>query len=98
MKSVHNLFTKTILKTRFLFYSTLFFLDSVLKFRTKVIILCYHSVSSDTWDFSVSLVEFKRQIEYLENEIKRIRNTTAFRLGKGLLYPVKKIKVLLNRF
>ena len=33
--------------------------------RSRAIVLCYHSVASDDWRFSVSMENFKKQIEWL---------------------------------
>lgn len=40
--------------------------------KTQVFILCYHSISDDGWDFSVSPKEFKRQINYLKSKYQFI--------------------------
>lgn len=36
--------------------------------KSDVFILCYHSISDDGWDFSVSLKSFKKQMKYLQSQ------------------------------
>lgn len=42
--------------------------EMIPELKTQVFILCYHSISDDGWDFSVSEREFKKQINYLKSK------------------------------
>ena len=39
--------------------------SSLIKAKPEGFVLCYHSISDDGWEFSVTFNEFKKQIEYL---------------------------------
>lgn len=43
-------------------------IDSLLGRKTKIFILCYHSVSSDGWEHGVSLTALDKQFGYLHKE------------------------------
>lgn len=47
-------------------------------------ILCYHSISSDGWDFSVSKEVFKKQIQYLSSkyDFVSLKDIEQYVLGK----------------
>ncbi len=47
-------------------YFLLFFLDKLLQRESKLIILCYHSISSNGWRFSTPPQLFEKQIQYLK--------------------------------
>ncbi len=53
-------------------YLSLFELDKLMNKRQKIIILSYHGISSENWDFNVTLTEFKKQIKYLKQNFKFI--------------------------
>jgi peptidoglycan/xylan/chitin deacetylase (PgdA/CDA1 family) len=58
--------TKLIYNTlRNLLYTFCYVLTGWQKSTVKGFILCYHSISDDNWDFSVSLKNFREQIDYL---------------------------------
>jgi len=59
------------------FHATLLFISGIINFVLQIFnlkfdsfIICYHSVENDSWDFSVSVDEFKRQIIFLQNNFK----------------------------
>ncbi len=59
---------KTFFSARFGMYSLLNQIDhTLLKKENMVFILCYHSISDDSWRFGISPHVFKRQIEYLKS-------------------------------
>lgn len=48
-------------------YRMFYTIDRILKRKTRVIILCYHSISGGRWDFGLTLSEFKKQVNYLKD-------------------------------
>ena len=63
-----NFFTHT----RRLLYLLLGAPDILLGHRLPIVILCYHSVSNDSWLHSISLKQFHSQIQYLSHNYKFI--------------------------
>lgn len=61
-------------------YVFLYVLDKILGRKPGVFILCYHSISSDTWRYGVSKEVFEEQINYL------MRHYTAISLDDLNLY------------
>jgi peptidoglycan/xylan/chitin deacetylase (PgdA/CDA1 family) len=54
-------------------YILLFAIGKVLKLRgPQVTILCYHSIDTDGWDFSVAPNDFKKQVKFLAKNYKFI--------------------------
>ena len=63
--------------------------------ETGPIVLCYHSIENDSWRFSVSVAEFKKQMQFLKrtktvlplSEIvkakKKLKNTVALTFDDG---------------
>lgn len=56
---------KHVLIRRFVYFM-LYAVDKILMRKNNLFILCYHSISTDDWFYSVSFTEFKAQIEYLK--------------------------------
>lgn len=52
-------------------------------FTPGVFILCYHSISDDGWDFSVSLKEFKKQMNYLASKYQFVTLRDVFDYCQG---------------
>jgi peptidoglycan/xylan/chitin deacetylase (PgdA/CDA1 family) len=46
-------------------YHTLGVMNDVFGLKTKVFVLCYHGISTDSWRFNISIDEFKKQINFL---------------------------------
>jgi peptidoglycan/xylan/chitin deacetylase (PgdA/CDA1 family) len=40
-------------------------INQALRLEAKITVLCYHSISNDTWRFCTPLDDFKKQVEYL---------------------------------
>lgn len=58
--------SKLYVPIRRVIYIALGALNAFLPFKNKVFILCYHGIGNDTWDFSVSLKTFKKQMLFLK--------------------------------
>lgn len=59
--------SKVTLFVRRCIYATIFLVERVIVFfgglsRPRIVLLCYHSISSDDWRFSVSKDNFKKQV------------------------------------
>ncbi|TSC88169.1 MAG: polysaccharide deacetylase [Microgenomates group bacterium Gr01-1014_16] len=62
-----------LILARKIIYPGLGILDSVLLRRPEgITIFCYHSISSDSWRFSVTAQEFKNQLDYLLSHLHPI--------------------------
>ncbi|MCK5061411.1 glycosyltransferase [Candidatus Parcubacteria bacterium] len=58
---------------RKIIYIFLGFLSSfIIIKKPRIIIFCYHSISTDSWRFSVSQEEFKKQIKFLLSQFKPV--------------------------
>lgn len=72
------------IQIRRLIYGGIYLLDtSILKRKAPVVILCYHSISDDGWDFSVSLEMFKKQIKYLKKQFEFVTVNDVVDYVKG---------------
>lgn len=47
-------------------YLALYLVDVLAKRTNRTVVLCYHSISSDSWRFGVALEDLKKHIEHLE--------------------------------
>ncbi|OGG12583.1 hypothetical protein A3D77_04555 [Candidatus Gottesmanbacteria bacterium RIFCSPHIGHO2_02_FULL_39_11] len=77
---ISSLFTKA----RNLIYQVLYGMDKMLKRKAEIIILCYHSIASDDWKYSVSEEVFIQQIVYLSENFNLIslEDISHYLLGK----------------
>jgi peptidoglycan/xylan/chitin deacetylase (PgdA/CDA1 family) len=65
-------------------YVSLYLLDRLLRRKSRVIVLCYHSVAKDSWRFSIDPETLKKHILYLKKhyEFITLDDLRAFISGK----------------
>lgn len=74
---------------RRIIYFTIWILSNIYKKEARVVILSYHSFSSDGWRFSIPVEEFKKQINFLKLNYQFI---TANDLNEYLMGKKKILK------
>lgn len=63
---------KISILARRVIYIGLGYIDTLIRRKNNLFVLCYHSISSDDWRYGVSLSEFKKQISYLQKNYQII--------------------------
>ena len=80
-----NILKECFFKVRLLIYLILGNIDNVFGRKCRVFTLCYHSISSDNWRYSVSPESFKKQISYLRKNFESISGGKLYDYLKGNL-------------
>lgn len=75
--------------TRNSLYKALARIDKVTGRQLPLFVLCYHSIANDTWRFSTSLAQFKKQIAYLRTKCEIISITEFESYIAGDFQPQK---------
>ena len=86
-----KIISKTLASSRRLVYRSLAIYDQYFGNENKVVIFCFHSISNDSWKYSVSKTTFIKQIDYLvESGYKPVSLTNVFGLLDGrVILPEK---------
>ncbi len=73
--------------TRDIIYKTLFAIDKTLGRKNPCVVLCYHSISNDTFRFSVNLSAFEEQINELQKSFNSgtVNDLKSNALGKFVI-------------
>lgn len=76
-------------------YATIGYLSVIWKKDVRIVILSYHSFSSDGWRFSIPVKKFKKQINYLKKNYQfiSVNDLQSYLLGKK---KISKPSVLLT--
>jgi len=79
-----NLIFPILVKIRKGVYIVVYLWDKLCGNKSLISILCYHSVQNDSWRFSTSPAEFKKQIKYLASQFEFIslQDVEEFIAGK----------------
>src|SRR3989344_7782359 len=62
---MNNIRSKFLLNTRASIYKILYIVDQLIGNESRIVIFCYHSISTDSWKYSVSKKMFRDQIDYM---------------------------------